>query len=263
MRATPLFALTLGAAAWMTVGCSLPGQPGPEPEVVRPEAIHSATILYQQNCSGCHGAEGKLGAAANLADPVYQAWVDDATLRNITANGATGSLMPAFAKSIGGELTDSQIDALVQGMRKMWFKGNVLAGLDAPPYLPDGPGDPSRGQAVYTTYCASCHGPVGGKAGKSGSVLNGSFLALLPAQSLRTAVVVGRTDLGMPDWRNDVPGKAMSNTEINDVVAWMVSLTPTRPGQVHPQAYSPLPRPPHASPQTDPTMQKGIEGKKL
>jgi hypothetical protein len=38
---------------------------------------------------------------------------------------------------------------------------------------------------------------------------------------LRTTVVVGRSDLGKPDWRSNVPGHPMSSQEIDDVVAWV------------------------------------------
>ena len=34
-----------------------------------------------QNCAGCHGADGMNGPATTLGIPVYQALVDDATLR--------------------------------------------------------------------------------------------------------------------------------------------------------------------------------------
>jgi mono/diheme cytochrome c family protein len=69
------------------VGCnSLPGRPGPGPEVVRPDEVLAFNTLYKQNCSGCHGAEGKGGAAPSLADPVYLALVSDATLRQIMTN---------------------------------------------------------------------------------------------------------------------------------------------------------------------------------
>ena len=90
------------------VGCNrLPGRPGPGPEVVRPDEVLDFNTLYKQNCSACHGAEGKGGAAVALADPVYLALVDDATFRQVTAKGVPGTPMPAFARSAGGTLTDA------------------------------------------------------------------------------------------------------------------------------------------------------------
>src|SRR5262245_63131653 len=92
------------------VGCSsLPGRPGPGPEVVRPDEVLDFNTLYKQNCSACHGAEGKGGAAVSLADPVYLALVGDATLRQVMTNGVPGTPMRGFARSTGGTLTDRQI----------------------------------------------------------------------------------------------------------------------------------------------------------
>jgi hypothetical protein len=40
---------------------------------------------------------------------------------------------------------------------------------------------------------------------------------------LRLSVILGRPDLGMPDWRSASETRAMTEAEIADVVAWMVS----------------------------------------
>jgi hypothetical protein len=76
---------------------------------------------------------------------------------------------------------------------------------------------------------------VAGKGGpKASSIVNGSFLALLNDQELRTIVIVGRPDLGAPDWRNNVPGKSMSAQDVSDVVAWLASQRSKFPGQPYP-----------------------------
>ena len=66
--------------------------------------------------------------------------------------------------------------------------------------------------------------------------MNGSYLALVSDQDLRTVVIVGRPELGAPDWRNNVPGKPMSPQEISDVVAWLAAQRPRFPGQPFPNA---------------------------
>ena len=55
--------------------------------------------LYGQNCAACHGANGQNGPAIDLANPEYQALVDDATLRKWISGGMPGTEMPAFAES--------------------------------------------------------------------------------------------------------------------------------------------------------------------
>jgi hypothetical protein len=53
-----------------------------------------------------------------------------------------------------------------------------------------------------------------------------SFLNLVSDQYLRTIVIVGRPELGAPDWRGNVPGKPMSQQEVSDVVAWLSAQRP-------------------------------------
>ena len=216
----------------------VPERPRMEPEAIAPDQVLDFNVLYRENCSGCHGSNGKSGPAPPLGDPTYLALVDDATIRRIATNGVPGTSMPAFAQSAGGMLTDKQIDVLVNGIRARWSNPHALDGLNLPPYSAPAAGDASRGANVYASYCASCHGPKGAGGQKGGSIIDGSFLALTSDQGLRTAVIVGRPELGFPDWRNDAPGHPMSAQEISDVVAWMAAQRPKLPGQ----PYSPSSR---------------------
>src|SRR5271154_2732575 len=227
--------VALGVAGLVVLGLSgcanPPGKPGPGPEVVNPDSITDFAVLYKENCAGCHGAEGKGGAAIALGDPVYLAIADDATLRRVATSGIRGTSMPAFAQSAGGALPAKQIEILVSGIREHWAKPDVLRGANPPPYAASEPGDASRGSAAYAIYCSSCHG-AGGRGGeKAKSIVDGSFLALLNDLELRTIVIVGRPELGAPDWRNNIPGKPMSAQEVSDVVAWLASQRVKFPGQ--------------------------------
>lgn len=196
------------------------------PPVARPEAVTDFSTLYAKSCSGCHGADGKGGAAIGIGDPVYLAIADNSTIARVTADGVTGTSMPAFAQSSGGTLTDKQIQAIVQGMRAHWSKPDALRGATLPPYAADVASDPKRGAVVFGTYCSSCHG-VDGRGGKrASSIVDASYLALVSDQNLRTTVIVGRPDLGAPDWRGDVPGKPLSSQDVSDVVAWLSSQRP-------------------------------------
>src|ERR1700690_4384580 len=217
------------------VACSSSsGRPAQDSAVVRPDQIVDFSMLYGQNCAGCHGADGKGGAAIALADPVFLAIADDSVIRQTASRGVPGTPMPAFAQSAGGMLTDKQIDALVQGIRS-WAKPDSLRGTTAPPYAAQGTGDPQRGANAYQTYCSSCHGPDG-RGGKASSIVDGSYLALVSNQQLRTIVIAGRPELSAPDWRSDVEGRPMSPQEITDVVAWLASKRTAIPGQPYPSS---------------------------
>jgi cytochrome c oxidase cbb3-type subunit 3 len=215
----------------LAAGCDqLPGKPTPEERWKASTEVTDFSQLYALNCAGCHGADGRLGAARPLNDPLYLALVSTATLHAMIAQGVPGTSAPALAQQAGGPLTDKQIDILVEGMRSRWGKAENFNNVAFPPYsLQDAsvkgsaPGDSQRGAVVYQTYCAQCHGKDGNGGPKGGSVINPAYLALVSDQALRTAVIVGRSDLGMPDWRANIPGRSMSPQEISDVVAWLAS----------------------------------------
>lgn len=219
-------------AAILASGCGAPhGQPTKGSEVLAPNEILDFATLYAANCAGCHGAEGRGGAAIALANPVYLTIADDTVTRKAIANGVHGTAMPAFAESAGGMLTDAQIDVITKGLRSHWSQQGVLDAATAPPYAPKSAGDAHRGEVAYTTYCESCHGPGGSGGRKASAITDGSFLALVSDQGLRTIVITGRPELGAPDWRGNVPGKPMSDQEVTDVVAWLVSRRVQNPGQ--------------------------------
>jgi cytochrome c oxidase cbb3-type subunit III len=130
-------------------------------------------------------------------------------------------------------LTEKQVDALVRGIRS-WTKPNVLGEQTPPPYAAPVPGDAQRGAGAYRTYCSSCHGADGRGGSKASSIVNGSYLALVSDQQLRTIVIAGRPELGSPDWRGDVEGQPMSAQDVSDIVAWLSSQRSKLPGQPYP-----------------------------
>ena len=52
-------------------------------------------------------------------------------------------------------------------------------------------------------------------------------------------MIVGRPELGAPDWRGNVAGKPMSAQDVSDVTAWLVSQRPKFPGQPYPKDIKP------------------------
>jgi cytochrome c oxidase cbb3-type subunit 3 len=222
-----------GLAMMLLSGCdSTPhGQPVKGSETLAPNEVLDFETLYAENCSGCHGAEGHGGAAIALADPVYLAIADDAAMRKVIASGVRGTAMPAFAESSGGMLTDKQIDVITTQIRARWSHAGFLDAANPPFYTSKSAGNVSQGEATYKTYCESCHG-AGGRGGPKGSAItDDSFLALVSDQGLRTIVIAGRPEMGAPDWRGNVPGKPMSEQEVTDVVAWLISRRVQNPGQ--------------------------------
>src|SRR5262245_41103606 len=218
--------LSLGGiiSLFFLMGCNarLPGQPTEADRWRPPTDVSDFSQLYTTNCAGCHGSAGRLGAARPLNDPLYLSFAPDDTLRQVISQGRAGTNMPAFSQQAGGGLTDRQIELLVSGMRAGWSKPNYFGDVQVPTYSASGSGDAASGAHAYETYCASCHGP-NGAGGSAGSIVDPNFLNQVSDQSLRTTVVVGRSDLGKPDWRSNLPGHPMSPQEIDAVVAWLVA----------------------------------------
>jgi mono/diheme cytochrome c family protein len=228
-RTLTLFALN-SALAWCVACSHMPGYPKAGDETARPDQVLDFQVLYKQNCSGCHGADGRDGAAIALNNPAYLAIAGAENLRVAAAKGLSGTLMPAFARSAGGMLSDQQIDALVQGMLHTWGKPEEFAAVKLPPYAMTKPGNTAEGQKDYGAACARCHGADGtglskpAAAGASThSIVDSSYLALVNDQSLHSIVLAGHPEKSAPDWRSYLAGRALTDQEVNDIVAWVGS----------------------------------------
>lgn len=219
--------LVLGA-----VGCSS-GKPGFRPETLRPDQTHDFAVLYRQNCSACHGDRGRNGAALPLDNPVYLAWAPRDRMIDIVSNGVPHRSMPAFGQGGGGLLTNRQVEDIVDGMISHWSKPGILDGANAPSYAASSAGDVKHGKVAFQTYCARCHGadgqgiPKGNSAANensvAGSIVDPTYLSLVSRQGLRDIVVSGFPGENMPGWRGDQPGQPMTDKDVTDVVAWLVS----------------------------------------
>lgn len=190
----------------------------------QPEASHAVAswdALHLTHCAGCHGADGSLGAARPMRDPVYLATLSRDELIRVIARGQ-GRLMPAFEQSAGGPLSTEEIARLVDGMRQAWGAGGVAVGM---PW--SGPaGVAEAGAAVYQDRCQSCHGAPDGRApGTHGSVTDANYLRLASDQALRSAVLFGRADLGA-GCNGQPNGRRLQSQEVADVVAFLASRRP-------------------------------------
>jgi cytochrome c oxidase cbb3-type subunit III len=212
-----------------SLGCDRKiGPPNDQEELMRPDNVASFDRLYKQNCSACHGEDGSGGPALDLANPKYQAVVDDASMKQWITSGMPGTQMPAFGEPAGGFLTPQQVDVLVAGMRTRWNHNDQNA-ADMPPYSSNAVGNIEHGQDVFRVSCTSCHQQGHQK------ITDASYLALVNDQSLRTIVIAGRPDLGHPDWKQVRHGQPSTNQDVTDVIAYLHSLRSDTPGQPYPE----------------------------
>ena len=185
--------------AFLLVGCNLPGKPKETDE--KP----TFAALYRDNCAGCHGADGKLGPAPPLNDPIFLAIVDEGDLEMTVQDGRKDTPMPAFSRARGGPLDDKQIKMLAHGIKLEWG-GERVSKDGIPPYESEAARartpDLKRGREVFSVACAVCHGGDGrGSRGMAGAINDPAFLGLISDQALRRLAITGRPDRGMPDFR--------------------------------------------------------------
>jgi cytochrome c oxidase cbb3-type subunit 3 len=223
----------LAVLACCVAGCDLPGRPKASDRYVPAQTERKFNVLFQQNCVGCHGADGKFGPAPLLNDKLFLALIPDTELRRVIAAGRTGTLMPAFAAAEGGPLTAEQVEVLADGIKTRWGPVDPVP-RGTPPYLledtrPDraGAGSIEEGLRVFARACASCHGDHG-QGGQSdrksvGAINDPDFLTLISDQALRRFVITGRHDLGMPHYAEPTGRptgfQPLSRPEVTSVVA--------------------------------------------
>src|SRR6201984_3633353 len=210
-------------------GCDqLPGKPKESDRWVAPDAIKDFKTLFGTNCSACHGDDASIGPSISVENPLYLAVVPKDFMKKVIADGIKGTAMPGFAKANGGDLTDEQIDILVNNLagkaaiQQTAESNKTSSGSNLPPY--SAPlGDADRGSEAYNQYCAGCHGQAGQGGKKAGSIVKPDYLHLVSDQYLRSVILAGRPELGMPNYQKRPNNPPMSSEQVSDVVAWLVS----------------------------------------
>jgi hypothetical protein len=147
---------------------------------------------YSIFCADCHGAEGEGGEVIgvegleglvlkpiNSMDEMYTR--SDDTLFNIMNYGQQDLGMPPYGKAYGGELSKTELDAIVTFMRYTWddraeVPEDAAAAFAIPLPGPDEiPSYEIHVQPIIKRYCISCHRP--GK--KNNNYLMGTYEEVL------------------------------------------------------------------------------------
>lgn len=105
--------------------------------------IQYGARLYAEQCTVCHGSTGDVVAGVDLRANRFKQASTDNELRNVIANGVTGTGMPPF-KFEPPELT--AIVAYLRNMRDFDAKTSLI-------------GDPAQGRMVFEGkgQCGQCH----------------------------------------------------------------------------------------------------------
>ena len=199
----------------------MPGKPL-ESNRERPYAYEMDPVkIFATSCAGCHGANGQLGPAPPLNDPIFLHIYSPQEMLAILAGGRSEGLMPAFVANHVGGLTEQQRKVLVKGIWERWGQTTKLP-ANIPPYNTAHRGTADAGQAIFMAACARCHGDQG-KGGSAGALNNRAFLTLVSDQLLRRIMITGRMDLGCPDFQQagteSSLGRPLTDIDIANVVA--------------------------------------------
>lgn len=219
----------LASLSFLT-GCgNAPGKPTGENEPNRPSEVTDFGTLFKTHCAGCHGADGKLGPAPPLNDPLFLRIVPDEDLLMTVSAGRPGTPMPPFDRAKGGPLTADQVRILAGGLKKAW--GKPGGSESAPEYDFLRNGDAARGQTAFTRACAGCHGDRGQGGTFEGQPVGAinvpAYLALSSDQALWRYCITGRPDLGMPDFAGKAGRPAdfqpLTTRDVADITALLAS----------------------------------------
>ncbi len=196
------------------VALALAGCAGSGPRGVDPKHAEGAR-LYRTYCGLCHGdeLEGYAADDANaLRNQSFLRTVADDFLRTAIAEGHPGTAMAAYARSFGGPLEATEIDAIVAYIRSFQRDASLPVHDDTVT------GQAEEARQLYAARCAGCHGRSG--QGDTAISLNSPvFLDTASDGQIRYAIAKGREDTPMPAFENDLPPD-----RIDDLVAFVRSL---------------------------------------
>ncbi len=195
--------------------------------------------LFAQNCAPCHGAVGQGGPnpmqPGDLIAPIssgdFLVTRDDATIRNIIAQGQPSLGMIPFGSAFGGPLSDDEIDAVVAYIRG--WQANPPEIPTAEPTIaaasPVAPGTATfSGQVlpILQTKCQACHNAttqMGGWDGSSYETVFGTgthapvVIAGDVEGSLLMRLLRGTESPSMP------PGGHLTDAEMQAILDWIQS----------------------------------------
>ena len=170
-------------------------------------AVQTGRVLFEENCTSCHGKNGEGGVGSALNSQEFLAMVSDELFFSLTRSGVPGTLMPAWGQAFGGPFTDQQLSQLVAFVRSWEPTAPEVETVAEQP-------DPARGAVIYTQTCVVCHGENGQGTDPVPALNDPERLTGLDDGWYRNTIARGRPAKGMPTW-----GTVLSPGQINDLVA--------------------------------------------
>lgn len=177
-----------------------------------PQAVNArnGALIYQHNCSSCHGVTAHGGIGPSLANPSFLGAVDDRYLYRAITEGRPSTAMPAWQ-----HLSAHNIGALIAYMRSLAPGAKVDLDERQPT------GDPAVGEVYYRSTCIACHGERG-VGGIGPQITNKVFINSVSNGALFHWIAHGRPGTSMIPFLAEKQGPMqLTARQIRDVIAYL------------------------------------------
>lgn len=178
-------------------------------------SIQSGEKTYAKLCMDCHGENGKgegalIGTALN--NQQFLNTFSNEEISDMINHGRPSNMMPQFSF-----LEDNEVDHLVSFIRS--WQTETLS-LEAPSVIE---GNSTKGQKLYNTNCAMCHGETGsGLLTSSTAIANPETLKQMTDEQLWITVAYGREETRMGPALKGLEGvKQLEKQDISDIVIYI------------------------------------------
>jgi len=183
--------------------------------------ISEGSALFNTNCSPCHGELGEGGInptrpndiIAPISSAEYLKTRDNFTLRAIISEGQPNFGMSPFSTSLGGPLSDDEIDAIVAYLRS-WESNPPV---EIPPEIKTGQAAASA-EEIFTKFCSKCHGPKG-NGGVGPALCSPDFQDQSTDQQIFDSINLGHNATSMIGW-----GDILTADQIQQLVTYIRQL---------------------------------------
>ncbi len=185
-------------------------------------------VLFEENCSGCHGEHGRGGLGLPLNLQSFLTIADTGYLVRSMRHGRPLREMPSFEK----DLTPAQMRSIALYIKSWQYQPSMEL-----PVV--GKGDLGEGKALFSGLCSGCHG-IGGEGGLvagGGHVIGAvsgiggpaladpGFLKSATDQYIKATLMFGRVGTPMGAYLKGRQGFVeLRESEIDSIVAYLRSL---------------------------------------
>ncbi|MHC4797152.1 MAG: c-type cytochrome, partial [Planctomycetota bacterium] len=175
---------------------------------------HIGRLIYNLNCSSCHGQNGEGGIGVRLNSPSVLGIASDQFLAKTIIEGRPNTAMPKWRQLDSQQISDliaflrswhpihNNRDTVLQLTQKI-RSGESVSGVSS-----------KIGQTLYKANCLMCHGPSG-KGDLGPSLATQEFLTVVGNDYLYETLGKGRPGTGMPAWHH------LSNQDVASLIVFM------------------------------------------